>query len=231
MKSYKLLLVDDDPVICKMIQKSLKDENITVFPASSEKEMHNFTNNQNFDLIILDIMLKDSDGFEILKEIQRKGIDTPVIFLSGKKQDYDKILALGMGADDYITKPFSMAVLVARIKAHLRRGDKIKKMQNISRKIILEPFILDMDTYQLFKNGKEILCTSKEIMLMKFFMENPNRVFTKDQLYENVWRDTIIIDNNSVMVYIRHLRTKIEDNPKYPIFLETIWEIGYKFSI
>lgn len=230
MKVYKVLLVDDDRVICKMIKKALEPENISVFPASTEIEAEELIENQNFDLIILDIMLNDTDGFEVLKRMQMKGIEAPVIFLSGKKQDYDKILALGMGADDYITKPFSMAVLIAKIKAHLRRGEKIKKMQNVSRKIISEPFVLDIDTYQLFKNGEEIMCTSKEIMLMKFFMENPNRVFTKDQLYEYVWRDSII-DNNSVMVYIRHLRKKIEDDPKHPKFLETVWGIGYKFSI
>lgn len=230
MKVYKVLLVDDDKVICKMIKKALEPENVSVFPASTEIEAEELIESHSFDLIILDIMLNDTDGFEILKKMQMNGIDAPVIFLSGKKQDYDKILALGMGADDYITKPFSMAVLIAKIKAHLRRSEKIKKMQSVSRKIISEPFILDIDTYQLFKNGEEIMCTSKEIMLMKFFMENPNRVFTKDQLYEYVWRDSII-DNNSVMVYIRHLRKKIEDDPKHPKYLETVWGIGYKFKI
>jgi len=230
LRSFKVLLVDDDKVICKMIEKALEPENINILSASTEVEAENIIDNQNFDLIILDVMLNDTDGFEILKKIQMKGIEVPVIFLSGKKQDYNKILALGMGADDYITKPFSMAVLIAKIKAHLRRGEKIKKMQNVSRKIIREPFVLDINTYQLFKNGEEIVCTSKEIMLMKFFMENPNRVFTKEQLYEYVWRDTVI-DNNSVMVYVRHLRKKIEDSPKHPKFVKTVWGIGYKFSV
>jgi len=228
LRSFKVLLVDDDKVICKMIKKALEPENINVSFASTEIEAEKIIDNQNFDLIILDVMLNDTDGFEILKKIQIKGIEVPVIFLSGKKQDYNKILALGMGADDYITKPFSMAVLIAKIKAHLRRGEKIKKMQNVSRKIIREPFVLDIDTYQLFKDAQEIVCTSKEIMLMKFFMENPNRVFTKEQLYEYVWRDTVI-DNNSVMVYVRHLRKKIEDFPKHPKYIKTVWGIGYKF--
>ena len=213
-----------------MIEKALEPENINILSASTEVEAENIIDNQNFDLIILDVMLNDTDGFEILKKIQMKGIEVSVIFLSGKKQDYNKILALGMGADDYITKPFSMAVLIAKIKAHLRRGEKIKKMQNVSRKIIREPFVLDINTYQLFKNGEEIVCTSKEIMLMKFFMENPNRVFTKEQLYEYVWRDTVI-DNNSVMVYVRHLRKKIEDSPKHPKSVKTVWGLGYKFSV
>lgn len=230
LKVFKVLIVDDDKVICKMITKSLKPENIVVVSANSEAEAIGYMESQTFDLIILDVMLGDTDGFEVFRRMQIKGIEAPVIFLSGKDQDYDKILALGMGADDYITKPFSLSVLIAKIKAHLRRGEKLKQAQNISRKIICEPFVLDIDTYQLFKGGTEIYCSSKEIMLMKFFMENPNKVFTKEQLYENVWKDSII-DNNSVMVYIRHLRKKIEDSPKEPKFLETVWGIGYKFSI
>lgn len=212
-----------------MITKALKPENIEVFSAHTEIEATQFIETQTFDLIILDIMLGETDGFEVFRKFQMKGIDIPVVFLSGKNQDHDKILALGMGADDYITKPFSLSVLIAKIKAHLRRSQKIKQTDNSSRKIISGPFILDIDTYQLFKDNNEIPCTSKEIMLMKFFMENPNRVFTKDQLYESVWKDNVI-DNNSVMVYVRHLRKKIEDSPKKPKYLETVWGIGYKFS-
>ncbi|WP_319371307.1 response regulator transcription factor [uncultured Ilyobacter sp.] len=230
MKSYKVLLVDDDIEICQMIKKALEPENIETLTISTGKEAQSVINSQTFDLIILDIMLDDTDGFQLLKKIQAEDIEIPVIFLSGKQQDYDKILALGMGADDYITKPFSMSVLIAKIKAHLRRSDKIKELQTSSRKITRDPFVLNIDTYQLFKDGEEIFLSSKEIMLMKFFMENPNRVFTKEQLYEQVWNNTII-DNNSIMVYIRHLRKKIEDDSKNPEYLQTVWGIGYKFSI
>ncbi|WP_372714313.1 response regulator transcription factor [Ilyobacter sp.] len=230
MKSYKVLLVDDDIEICQMIKKALEPENIETLTISTGKEAQSVINSQTFDLIILDIMLDDTDGFQLLKKIQAEDIEIPVIFLSGKQQDYDKILALGMGADDYITKPFSMSVLIAKIKAHLRRSDKIKELQTSSRKITRDPFVLNIDTYQLFKDGEEIFLSSKEIMLMKFFMENPNRVFTKEQLYEKVWNNTII-DNNSIMVYIRHLRKKIEDDSKNPVYLQTVWGIGYKFSI
>jgi DNA-binding response OmpR family regulator len=222
--------VDDDIEICQMIKKALEPENIETLTISTGKEAQSVINSQTFDLIILDIMLDDTDGFQLLKKIQAEDIEIPVIFLSGKQQDYDKILALGMGADDYITKPFSMSVLIAKIKAHLRRSDKIKELQTSSRKITRDPFVLNIDTYQLFKDGEEIFLSSKEIMLMKFFMENPNRVFTKEQLYEKVWNNTII-DNNSIMVYIRHLRKKIEDDSKNPVYLQTVWGIGYKFSI
>ncbi|WP_321329421.1 response regulator transcription factor [uncultured Ilyobacter sp.] len=230
MKNYKVLLVDDDIEICQMIKKALEPENIETLTISTGKEARNAINSQAFDLIILDIMLDDTDGFQLLKKIQAEDIEIPVIFLSGKQQDYDKILALGMGADDYITKPFSMSVLIAKIKAHLRRSDKIKELQTSSRKITRVPFVLNIDTYQLFKDGEEIFLSSKEIMLMKFFMENPNRVFTKEQLYEKVWNNTII-DNNSIMVYIRHLRKKIENDSKNPEYIQTVWGIGYKFNI
>lgn len=230
MKTYKILLVDDDIEICKMIKSSLELENIDTTTISTGKEAEAVINSQTFDLIILDVMLNDTDGFQILRKIQAENIEIPVIFLSGKQQDHDKILALGMGADDYITKPFSMSVLIAKIKAHLRRSDKIKDLQVSSRKIMKDPFVLNIDTYQLFKGGEEIFLSSKEIMLMKFFMENPNRVFTKEQLYEKVWNNAII-DNNSIMVYIRHLRKKIEDDSKNPKYLQTVWGIGYKFNI
>jgi DNA-binding response OmpR family regulator len=230
LKNHKILLVDDDIKICQLIKEALEPENIETITAFSGKEAHNFINSEIFDLIILDIMLEDTDGFQLLKEIQIEKIDTPIIFLSGKHQDYDKILALGMGADDYITKPFSLSVLIARVKAHLRRGDRAKDIQLSSKKIIKDPFILNLDTYQMFKNGKEIFLSAKEVKIMKFFMENPNIVFTRDQLYEKIWSD-VFIDNNSVTVYMLNLRKKIEDDPKNPKYLQTVWGIGYKFCI
>lgn len=230
MKSYKILLVDDDPAICKVIKKALKPENIELVTVSSGEEAQCIVNNHNFDLIILDVMLGDTDGFQILKKLQTEGVEIPVIFLSGKQHEHDKILALGMGADDYITKPFSVYLLVAKIKAHLRRGDKIKDSQSYSHKIIKDPFVLDMDTYQVFKNEKEVFLSSKEIMLLRFFMENPNKVFSKDQLYEKVWNNSIV-DDNTIMVYMRHLRKKLEDDPKAPKYFQTVWGVGYKFNI
>jgi DNA-binding response OmpR family regulator len=222
--------VDDDPAICKVIKRALKLENIELIAVSSGEEAQSIVMKQTFDLIILDVVLGDTDGFQILKEIQADGIEIPVIFLSGKQDEHGKILALGMGADDYITKPFSTFLLIAKIKAHLRRGDKIKGTNNYPKKIVLDPFVLNMDTYQLFKNEKEVFLSSKEIMLMRFFMENPNKVFSKDQLYERVWNNSIV-DDNTIMVYMRHLRKKLEDDPKTPKYFQTVWGVGYKFNI
>ena len=229
MNSYKVLLVDDDAAICKVIKRALKLENIDIISASNGKEAYSLVTSQVFDLIILDVSLGDTDGFQILKRIRTEGNDVPVIFLSGNQHENDKILALGMGADDYITKPFSIFLLVAKIKAHLRRGDKIKEFQTFSKKITQGPFVLDTETFQLFKNEREVFLSSKEIMLMKFFMENPNIVFSKDQLYEKVWNNSIV-DDNTIMVYMRHLRKKLEDDPKSPKFFQTVWGIGYKFN-
>lgn len=230
MKTHKILLVDNDIEICEMIKTALNFENIETTIVTTGKEAKEVIPSKSFDLIILDIMLDDTDGFELLRKIQVEELDVPVIFLSGKQQDHDKILALGMGAEDYITKPFSMSVLIAKIKVHLRRGDKIKELQSSSKKLIRDPFVLNLDTYQLFKNGEEIFLSSKEVLLMKFFMENPNRVFTKEQLYDYVWNNTLI-DNNTITVYMRHLRKKIEENPKHPSYIETVWGIGYKFTV
>jgi len=230
LKSHEILIVDDDIKICNLIKEVLEPENISTTVATTGKEAQSLLISKTFDLIILDIMLEDTDGFQLMRNIQVEKIDTPIIFLTGKQQDYDKILAFGMGADDYITKPFSVSVLIARVKAHLRRGDRVKELQLSSKKLVKEPFILNLDTYQLFKNGKEIFLSAKEIKIMKFFMENPNIIFTKDQLYEKIWND-VFIDNNSVRVYILNLRKKIEDNPQKPKYLKTAWGIGYKFTV
>lgn len=230
MAKEKILIVDDEEYIRKLIKKSLINENYLIEEASSGNELLNKIKTNNFDLIILDIMLEDKDGFELIKEIKNLGINIPILLVSGRNEDYDKILGLGVGADDYITKPFNPAVLCARIKAHIRRYKELIKLQknNSSNLIIHGPFKLDLKTYKFFKNDQEIDFSFKENMLIKFFMENPNQVFTKKQLYENVWNDTII-DNNSIMVYIRHLRKKIEDNSNKPKYIVTVWGIGYKF--
>lgn len=227
MKKYKILLVDDDKDISEFIKDLLFLENIDTITANTGSRAKELLLSSAFDLIILDIMLHDTDGFELFKYIQKQEITTSIIFLSGKDQDHDKILAFGMGADDYITKPFSASVFIARIKAHLRRNERVVVP---GRKIERGPFKLNLDTYQLFKDGNEIILSSKEIKLMKFLLENSNIVFTRDQLYESIWND-MFIENNAITVHIKNLRKKIEDNPKNPEFLKTVWGVGYKFII
>jgi len=225
----RILIIDDEVYIRKLIIKSLIHENYLIEEASNGPEALTHLKNNPFDLIILDVMLGDEDGFELIKEIKSAGIKTPIIFVSGRSEDYDKILGLGLGANNYITKPFSPTILCAHVKAQLRSYKEYTTAKTIAPNFIIrDPFKFDLKTYKFYKNEKLIDLSYKENMLIKFFMENPEQVFTKEQLYENIWND-IIIDDNAIMVYIHQLRKKIEDNSKSPKHITTVWGIGYKF--
>lgn len=229
MAKQRILIVDDEDYMRKLIKKSLINERYSIEEASNGIEALDLLGTKTFDLIVLDVMLKDDDGFELIKEIKGMGIKSPIIFVSGRSEDYDKILGLGLGASNYITKPFSPAILCAHVKAQLRSykehsGDKI----TLPNFMLNGPFKFDLRTYKLYKNDNPIDLSFKENLLMKFFMENPEQVFTKEQLYENIWNDTFI-DDNSIMVFIHQLRKKIEENPKSPKHIITVWGIGYKF--
>ncbi|WP_026478575.1 response regulator transcription factor [Alkaliphilus transvaalensis] len=229
MTKQRILIVDDEDYMRKLIKKSLVNENYYIEEASNGLESLKLIKNNLFDLIILDVMLKDEDGFELIKEIKAIGFRGPIIFVSGRSEDYDKILGLGLGASNYITKPFIPAILCAHVKAQLRSYKEYSLEQRSLPKFILNgPFKFDFKTYRLYKNDILIDLSYKENLLMKFFMENPEQVFTKEQLYENMWSDTII-DDNSIMVYMHQLRKKIEENPKSPKHIITVWGIGYKF--
>ncbi len=231
MAKENILIIDDEEYIRKIIKKSLMQENYSIYEATSGEEALNIIESIPFKLIILDIMLGDIDGFELIREIKSFDSTLPVLFVSGKVEDYDKIIGLGLGADDYITKPFNPSVLCARVKAHIRRYKKFSISDNNPPNNLLQgPLKFDLKSYKLYKNDIMINLSFKETMLIKFLMENPNQVFSKQQIYENVWKDSII-DDNSIMVYIRYLRKKIEDNPKKPQHIITVWGIGYKFVI
>ncbi len=229
MANEKVLIVDDEEYIRKLIRKSLLLENYLIEEASCAEEALIHLKNNVFDLIILDVMLGDQDGFELIGKIKSLGVKTPIIFVSGRSEDYDKILGLGLGAVNYITKPFSPAILCAHVKAQIRSYQQYIEDKRISSSFIIEgPFKFDLKTYKFYKDEKLIDLSYKENLLIKFFMESPQQVFTKEQLYENIWSDTII-DDNAIMVYIHQLRRKIEDDPKYPKHIITVWGIGYKF--
>lgn len=230
MEHGKILIVDDEAYVRKTIRVSLQKEYFEIFEASCGQDALELIHNQGFDLIILDIMMGDLSGFDVLKTIRDMGVDSPILLLSARIEDHDKILGFGLGADDYISKPFSPAVLSARVKAHIRRNKELLLSREKSTRIIQDPFLFNLKTYKFYKDNIEIPLSSKETMLMKFFMENPNQVFSKEQLYQNIWGDTII-DDNAIMVYIRHLRIKIEDDPKKPKYIHTVWGIGYKFLV
>jgi DNA-binding response OmpR family regulator len=229
MAKEKILIVDDEESVRKLIKKSLIHENYLIEEASSGQSALAILQDNAFDLIILDVMLGDQDGFELIKEIKSLDIMTPIILVSGRSEDYDKILGLGLGASNYITKPFSPAILCAHVKAQIRSYKEYYKPQPVPSSFIIEgPFKFDLKTYRFYKNECLIDLSYKENQLIKFFIENPHQVFTKQQLYENIWSETII-DDNAIMVYMHNLRKKIEDCPKSPKHITTVWGIGYKF--
>ncbi|MGE1032803.1 response regulator transcription factor, partial [Bacillus sp. GKis3/1] len=187
-------------------------------------------NQNNYNLVILDLMMPKVDGIEVCRKLRDK-TNVPILMLTAKDHEVDKILGLSIGADDYITKPFSIHEVIARVKALMRRFLVLGSDANIQEKTTLtfKGLLIDLNTYTVHTNKEEINLTGKELELLKFFTSNPGQVFTKTQLFRNVWDDNYIEDDNTVMVHIRKLRKKIEVDPSNPKFIQTVWGIGYKF--
>lgn len=223
-----VLLVDDDILIQKALKTALSREQINTTATTSGNEALLLLKKHSYDTIIIDLVMPDMDGFELIREIRNNKIFTPIIILSGKEEEHNKILGLGLGADDYLTKPFSINILVSKIKAFYRRSNIYQK--NNSQNLTLGPFRFCQNNFQILKDNIALDLTAKEVLFLKFLLENPNKVFSKEQLYEEVWNNTTI-DDNTIMVYIKRLRNKIEDNPKEPKFLKTVWGLGYKLEI
>ncbi|MDH6365578.1 two-component system phosphate regulon response regulator OmpR [Enterococcus sp. PF1-24] len=231
MRNDKILVVDDDPAIRRLIWKSLQSTGVLIYQSDSIEKTLDITSRMDFDLFLLDISLEyENDGYHLAHLIREQNPIVPIIFISGKKSENDIITGLQTGADYYITKPFSPALLKAQVIATLDRGQTIKNqtIQPKSNELSAGDFRFDKNRYQLFKSDELIKLSSKETQLMQFFMENPNQVFSKEQIYSSVW-DGGEIDANTIMVFINHLRNKIEDDPKNVRYLKTVWGIGYTF--
>ncbi|WP_373844591.1 response regulator transcription factor [Clostridium sp.] len=229
MNISKILIIEDDEEINNLIYNTLKKEKYNIIQAFNGEDAINKYYNDTFQLVILDLMLPYIDGLEVLKKIREEST-VPVIILSAKDQETDRVIGLGMGADDYIIKPFFTRELTARVKSQLRRYLNYNRTQ--PKNSILHYLDLELNTlnYKVFKKTKELNLTPKEFQLLKLFLENPDRVFTKAQIFNNVWENRYIHDNNTVMVNIKRLRNKIEDNPNTPKYISTVWGIGYKLG-
>ena len=226
----KVLIVEDEDAIAEIERDYLELSGFDVTLASDGKEGLDIALKEDFDIIILDIMLPGMDGFDICKEI-RKEKDIPIIMVSAKKEDIDKIRGLGIGADDYMTKPFSPSELVARVKAHLARYERLvgsgKKENDI---VEIRGIKIDKTARRVWVNGEEKQFTTKEFDLLTFLAENPNRVFTKEELFREIWDMESIGDIATVTVHIKKIREKIEFNTAKPQYIETIWGVGYRFK-
>ena len=184
----------------------------------------------DYDLYILDLMLPVVDGFEICKQVREKK-DAPIIIVSAKKYDIDKIRGLGLGADDYMTKPFSPSEMVARVKAHLARYDRLVSSQPKNDIVEIRGIRIDKTARRVWVNGEEKTFTNKEFDLLTFLAENPNHVFTKEELFREIWNMDSVGDIATVTVHIKKIREKIEFNTAKPQYIETIWGVGYRFKI
>lgn len=229
MSEIKILIVEDDEPIRKLIHKILSKEGMLVYQAENGTQGLQMINQYNFDLVILDILMDHISGYDVAREIRKRDVQLPIMFLSGKKEDEDIITGLNIGADSYITKPFSPSVLCAQVKSQIKRRREILKEDDSSSFLIHGPFKYDLHSYKLYKNDVEIKLSSKETKLIKFLMEHPNQVFSKEELYKSVWCDSEV-DDNSITVYIKYLRNKIEDSPAKPKYIKTVWGIGYQFT-
>ncbi len=182
-----------------------------------------------FDVIIVDLMLPNKNGFEIIKEVRKK-LEIPIIVVSARSEDIDKIRGLDYGADDYLTKPFSPAELVARIKSHLNRYERLKG-NNASNEILVHRGLeINTGAHKVYVNGKEVQLTTKEYELLYFLAANPNIVFSREQLFDSLWSDEYCGDTATVPVHIQKIRKKIEKDPSNPEYIETLWGAGYRFN-
>ena len=223
-----VLIVDDDEAVQTMLYKVIRSNGLEADCVSSGEQALSKISARLYDLILLDVNMRGMDGFQVVQELRRRGIRTPIIIVSGRQEDYDTLYGLDMGADDYITKPFNPVVLGAKVKALIRRSKGT--MSGRESTLTAGPFCYNTSTLRFYKNDLEIVLSSKENAIMKLFMDNINRIFPKDMIYEMIWGETII-DENAIMVYINRLRLKIEDDPSKPRYIQTVRGLGYRFVV
>jgi DNA-binding response OmpR family regulator len=226
----QILIIEDETSIAELERDYLEINGFGVDIAIDGEKGLKLALEGEYDLIILDLMLPKTDGFEICKEVRDKK-DIPILMVSAKKEDIDKIRGLGLGADDYLTKPFSPGELVARVKAHLSRYERLVGSGEAKDEVNIRGLMIDRGSRRVFVHNREVVLTTKEFDLLTYLAMNPNRVFSKDQLFERLWGLEAMGDTSTVTVHIRKLREKIEADTANPQYIETIWGAGYRFRI
>lgn len=226
----RILIIEDERTIAELQRDYLESNQFEVEIVNRGDTGLQHALEGGYDLIILDVMLPGMDGFEICRKI-RQASNVPVLMISAKKEDIDKIRGLGLGADDYMTKPFSPSELVARVKAHLSRYERlIGTRDSTAEQVRIQGLIIDKRARRVTINGEEVALTVKEYDLLSHLAAHPNRVFSKEDLFERIWGVDSLGDIATVTVHIRKLREKIERDPSAPEYIETIWGVGYRFK-
>lgn len=226
----RILLVEDEKEISLMVKNYLTKEGYIVDTAFNGEEGLFQFRRKDYSLVILDIMMPKMDGIDLIKRIREKS-NVPAIILSAKDGEIDKALGLGFGADDYVAKPFSMVELSARVKAAIRRATEYSNEEVKQNKVIkVDDLTIDINNYSVKRGDEDLKLTNKEFEIFKLFLTNPNIVFTKEQIYRQVWEDEFMGDDNIINVHIRRLREKVERDPSKPKYIKTLWGIGYKYE-
>ncbi|MGJ7919187.1 response regulator transcription factor [Neobacillus sp. LXY-4] len=226
----KILIIEDEKSIAELERDYLEINGFQTEIVLTGDQGLQRALTHDFDLILLDVMLPNVDGFEICKKV-RSVKDVPIILVTAKKEEIDKIRGLGLGADDYLVKPFSPNELVARVKAHLSRYERLMMRQKPeSNEIYIRGLIIDNSSRRVFVNNQEVVFTTKEFDVLTFLASHPNQVFSKDHLFERIWGYDSAGDVSTVTVHIRKIREKIEHDPSNPDYIETVWGAGYRFK-
>lgn len=229
MNPLSVLVVDDDREIVSSISIFLKAEQYQVYQAYSGLEALEILEQHQVHLLLLDIMMPDLDGIQTLMRL-RESKNVPVILISAKSEDADKIFGLTAGADDYITKPFHPSELMARVKSQLRRYTQLGAMQESGNKIVIDGLTLDTEGKTVTVDGDPVKLTPLEYKILELLCSNRGRVFSSDEIYRRVWKEDAFVSDNTIAVHIRHIREKIEINPKEPRYLKVMWGVGYKMT-
>ena len=229
---HTILLVEDELGIRETVKIFLKSQNYEVIEAENGREGLIALQNNDIHLAIVDIMMPVMDGLTMTMKL-REVSDIPVIFLTAKTEDIDKITGLNLGADDYITKPFEPMELIARVNSNLRRYEQILNLKGNTQKpnnqLIVGGLVLDQETKEVFVNGQSVRLTKKEFQILELLMSYPGKVYSAEEIYESIWEETAI-NTETIMVHVRRLREKIEANPKHPEYLKAVWGVGYKIE-
>ncbi len=233
MDAYHILIVEDDKEIREGIEIYLKNQGYSVSQAADGVEGLEKIESEKIHLAIVDIMMPRMDGITMVMKARERGFDFPVIMLSAKSEEVDKIMGLNMGADDYVTKPFTTLELLARVNSHLRRYrkylDAVEEKQENDKVYVIGGLELNEDTVEVTVDGNPVKLTPLEFKILLLLMKNPGRVFSADEIYERVWNEQAV-GTDTIMVHVRKIREKIEINPKEPKYLKVVWGVGYKIE-
>ncbi len=227
--SKRILIIEDEKALSALLSDYLSADGFAVEARADGPSGLQAALSGGFDLVLLDIMLPGMDGFEICRALRAQS-NVPVLILSARREDGDKIRGLGLGADDYIVKPFSPAELVARVKSHLARYERLTGRATADRWIVDGGLEVNVEARRVRTNGAEVTLTAKEFDLLLLFIRNPDRAFTRDEIYSRIWGDDLYVDSSNIAVHVRRLREKIEDDPSQPQHIETVWGVGYRWK-